>query len=195
MPDPVFHLERLELPRDRETLLKFHDLYDKEYKFERKKEERDRFLKYLRDHNDIYHCLALWAEDEPVGYLRGYDRLSTSSCDIVFMLDIVYVLPDHRGKGIGKKMIVHLIEYARKHGAARIDLLADTTNRVAQNLYKGFGFMGRTRYQMHRFIKEHESLTRYFDKKVAEEAGIDTVVRRDAPEKKQEDEPEKEAGS
>jgi ribosomal protein S18 acetylase RimI-like enzyme len=181
MPDSTYRMERLELPRDRETLLKFHDLYDKEYKFARKKEERDNFLKYLKEHDDIYHCLVLWHGDEPVGYLRGYDRLSTSSCDIVFMLDIVYVSPDHRGKGIGKKMIVHLIEYAREYGAARIDLLADTTNQVAQNLYKGFGFMGRTRYQMHRFIKKHEELTRYFDEKVAEEAALDTVIRRDPP--------------
>ncbi|MHC4599668.1 MAG: GNAT family N-acetyltransferase, partial [Planctomycetota bacterium] len=170
MPDPTYRLEKLELPRDRETLLKFHDLYDKEYKFDRKREDRDRFFKYLKEHSDIYHCLVLWKGDEPVAYVWGYDRLSTSSCDIVFMLDIVYVSPDHRGKGLGKKMIVHLIEYARDYGAARIDLLADTTNKVAQNLYKGFGFMGRTRFQMHRFIKEQESLTRYFDEKVAEEA-------------------------
>jgi len=169
MAEQRYRLEKLQFPRDRDLLLSFHDLYDKEYRFSRKAEDRLKFLDYIQSHEDIYHALVLYEGDQPLGYLRGYDRISTSSCDIVFMLDIVYVHPDRRNQGIGKQLIVHLIEYARAHGAARIDLLADVGNEVAQNLYKGFGFMGRTRYQMHRFLKEHEDLTKYFDEKVAEE--------------------------
>ncbi|MHC5039525.1 MAG: GNAT family N-acetyltransferase [Planctomycetota bacterium] len=114
MTDVVYQLARLQLPQDREILRAFHNAYDREYHFGRNQNEQDKFLDYLQAHQNTYHCLVLFAGEVPVGYMRGYDRLSTSSCDIVFMLDVVYVLPDHRGKGIGKAMISPLIEYAKK---------------------------------------------------------------------------------
>lgn len=172
MTDEALRLERLQLPRDRELLEKFHDLYDREYEFRRSEEDRRGFVEYLERHQDIYHCLVFYAGEEPAGYIRGYERISTSSCDIVFMLDIVYVAPDMRSKGIGKKMIGALVEHCRNIGAARIDLLADLGNEVAQKLYESFGFRGRTRFQMHRFLKDHPDLDNYFKKKVEEEKDL-----------------------
>ncbi|GEM_PF-3499539 len=166
-------LVKLDLPADREILRAFHRMYDKEYGFEREKEDEKAFLDYLEKHQDIYHCLVFLREGKPLGYARGYDRLSTSSCDTVFMLDIIYVSPGHRGQGVGKKMIGALVDYARDLGAARIDLLADVGNDVAQNLYKRFGFKGRTRYQLHRFLKDQPDLRRYFEEKVAQEAALE----------------------
>ena len=58
-------------------------------------------------------------------------------------------------------------------GAARIDLLADVGNDVAQSLYKHFGFQGRTRFQMHLFLKDHPDLASYFKKKQDEESGLE----------------------
>ncbi|MFH2115803.1 MAG: hypothetical protein ABIJ86_14985, partial [Spirochaetota bacterium] len=51
------------------------------------------------------------------------------------------------------------------------DLLADIGNETAIKIYRDLGFKGRTRFQMHRFLKEQEDLASYFEKKVAEEKG------------------------
>jgi ribosomal protein S18 acetylase RimI-like enzyme len=172
MPEPETALRRLELPRDRDVLLAFHRMYDEEYKFQRAPEDPQRLLDYLQAHADIYHCLIFHEKGLPVGYMRGYDRMSTSSCDIVFMLDIVYVAPEHRGKGAGKHMIAELLRYVKAAGAARIDLLVDLENDAARKLYSDFGFRGRTRMQMHTFLKDNPDLLKYFEKKAEEEAKL-----------------------
>jgi ribosomal protein S18 acetylase RimI-like enzyme len=172
MSEPASGLRRLELPRDREVLLAFHRMYDAEYKFQRTPKDEETLLGYLQAHGDIYHCLILYEQGDPVGYMRGYDRMSTSSCDIVFMLDIVYVAPGHRGKGVGKRMIAELLRFAKERGAARIDLLVDLENEAARRLYAEHGFRGRTRMQMHTFLKDNPDLLRYFEKKAEEEKGL-----------------------
>ena len=79
MSDPDYRLKRLRLPRDREVLQYFHDQYDREYGFERTDPDRETVVDFLERHGDLYHCLVLYDGQLPVGYIRGYERISTSS--------------------------------------------------------------------------------------------------------------------
>ncbi len=45
-----------------------------------------------------------------------------------------------RGKGIGKKLMVHAIQFAKKNGAKRIDLTSNPARISANHLYKTLGF-------------------------------------------------------
>ena len=158
-------LVRLELPRDREVLRLFHRAYDEENGFDRDPAAHDRLFDDLARQGDMYHCLILYVGQSPAGYMRAYDRLSTSSAGRVLMLDIVHLLPQWRGRGLGRVMIEGLIGFARRRGHARIDLLVDLDNQPARRLYEGCGFVGRRRLQMHRWIRDDPQLEAYFQVK------------------------------
>ncbi len=161
IPDYVFR--KLVMPQDESLLIKIHKTYDTEYGFERGDGDYSILTEYLRRHGDTYHPLALIMGGEVAGYMRAYDRLSTSSCDIVMMLDLVYVMPDFRGRGCGKILMAELLKYAYREKKARIDLLTDHDNPAAKNLYAKFGFKGRDRHQMILFLKDQPSLVEYFE--------------------------------
>ena len=49
--------------------------------------------------------------------------------------------PDYRGRGIGKKLLVHAIDSARREGIVRAFLEVREGNAVAINMYHGLGFI------------------------------------------------------
>ena len=52
----------------------------------------------------------------------------------------MYVMPDYRSRGIGKKLLNEVILLARKFKLRQIRLTVTIGNASAQNLYKSFGF-------------------------------------------------------
>lgn len=50
------------------------------------------------------------------------------------------ILEKHRGKGYSKKLMNSAIERAREKGCKLMELNTETTNEVANKLYKGMGF-------------------------------------------------------
>jgi ribosomal protein S18 acetylase RimI-like enzyme len=50
------------------------------------------------------------------------------------------VLPEHRGKGLGRAILVEAIEKLQAAGAARIMLQVEAGNATALNLYTSCGF-------------------------------------------------------
>ncbi len=156
---------KLNLPDERRHLETVHHAYDTEYGMSRAPGDYDVLVDYLTAHSDIYHPLVLFVEGLPAGYIRAYDRLSTSSCDLVMMLDLVYILPEYRDRGLGRKIMDAFLAYAMASGSARIDLLTDLDNPAAVHLYERFEFKGRNRFQMIRFLKQHDELQTIFKEK------------------------------
>ena len=58
----------------------------------------------------------------------------------VFELQRMYVVPHCRGMGIGKKMLMEVINHAKKHRIKMIVLTTSTTQVVAIQLYMKYGF-------------------------------------------------------
>ena len=50
------------------------------------------------------------------------------------------LLPEYRGRGIGSKLVEHLIQWCRKQGCHKISLEVWPHNRAAIQLYEKFGF-------------------------------------------------------
>ena len=48
--------------------------------------------------------------------------------------------PDHRRKGLGRKLLTRLLEQAVERGAAKATLEVRQSNEAAQRLYDSFGF-------------------------------------------------------
>jgi ribosomal protein S18 acetylase RimI-like enzyme len=58
-------------------------------------------------------------------------------------LQELYVVPQHRGRGIGRVLLEATIELARERGAAGIDLNTGESDTAARALYERMGFTNR----------------------------------------------------
>ena len=70
--------------------------------------------------------------------------ISTAEGGLAATFEDLVVLPGHRGKGIGKALLQHVIAEARKQGVLRLTLLTDRQNERAQALYRKLGFADST---------------------------------------------------
>lgn len=61
------------------------------------------------------------------------------------IFDIV-VDPKHRGQGLGRQLMLHLLHWGKRNGAVQAYLQVSPTNTPALNLYGGVGFRESYRY-------------------------------------------------
>ncbi|HXH10887.1 MAG TPA: GNAT family N-acetyltransferase [Alphaproteobacteria bacterium] len=63
-------------------------------------------------------------------------------------LEELYVVPKHRGRGVGRAMLTAVCEHAFAQGCAAVDLEVDAAHRRAAHLYarEGFQRLDRTRW-------------------------------------------------
>ncbi|WP_405052290.1 GNAT family N-acetyltransferase [Sinorhizobium sp. 8-89] len=87
-----------------------------------------------------------WVCDEGTaapGTLRGYMTaqvaISTWSARPYVFLDCIYLKPEVRRLGIGRSMILRLIEFAREHGCREIQWQTILSNQIAKAFYSSLG--------------------------------------------------------
>jgi ribosomal protein S18 acetylase RimI-like enzyme len=95
------------------------------------------YAKRLCDYRgkDLYFAV-LKGENKIIGYgmLRGWDEgYEVPSLGIC-------IHPEYQGSGVGRLLMLHLIQSARLQGAERIILKVRKENIRAKNLYTSFGF-------------------------------------------------------
>jgi len=70
-----------------------------------------------------------------------------------FWIEDVVVDESHRGKGIGKELMLHAISFARSSGAKSIDLTSRPFRTGANKLYRDMGFILRETNAYRYYIK------------------------------------------
>ena len=93
-------------------------------------------LYVLSDDEKITACVIANAEK-----VDGYsDAPWQIDSDEVIVLHVLAVHPDHRGKGLARKLVENVIEQERKAGkkALRLDVIENNT--TAEKLYQKLGF-------------------------------------------------------
>ena len=86
---------------------------------------------------------VLFAGEGPDGFaeLRFRPSLYTGALDAY--LEELYVVPEHRGEGLGRALLEAAMEHARARGADRIDLNTSEDDVAARALYERTGFTNR----------------------------------------------------
>jgi ribosomal protein S18 acetylase RimI-like enzyme len=58
-------------------------------------------------------------------------------------MEELYVIPDRRGKGLGRALMEAVMDAARSHGADHMDLGTSEDDTAARGLYESLGFSNR----------------------------------------------------
>lgn len=103
-------------------------------------EEKNRnyFSQFLGGNDrGILHLIK--SEGKVIGFSTLYFFFSSTRAEEVGVLNDIYVLPEHRGKGYGKELISNAIETVQSRGLSRIQWLTARDNEEAQKLYATLG--------------------------------------------------------
>lgn len=101
--------------------------------------------------------VAEW-EGEPVGFSLHFYQFSTWTGRPSLYLEDLFVQPSHRGRGIGKAMLIHLAQLALDRGCARFQWQVLDWNQPAIDFYEALG--ARATREWIPFRVEGESLKR-----------------------------------
>lgn len=82
--------------------------------------------------------LADW-EGRPAAFALFYHNFSTFTGRRGLYLEDLFVKPEFRGKGIGKRLLLELVELARERKCARMEWVALDWNQPAIDFYEQLG--------------------------------------------------------
>ncbi len=120
-------------------------------------EVRDRLIPALRDHPTTLVLLAI-AEGHAAGVAVCFLGLSTFQARPLLNIHDLAVLPQWRGQGVGRALLVAAEDRARRRGCCKLTLEVQDDNARALALYKNFGFAD--------FVLGDSGPTRFLTKKL-----------------------------
>jgi len=96
---------------------------------------RDFFSQFNEKNED--GCLFLYRnrDGEAVAFATVYFTYSSTIAQRIGVMNDLYTIPSHRGKGIGRELVVHCHSFAETKGAARLQWLTAEENEPAQKFY------------------------------------------------------------
>ena len=95
------------------------------------------------------------SQDRILGMANLLFTVSTAMGGFVLILEDVIIHPDHRGLGLGARLVEAVIAFAREKNFKRITLLADKLSNDSQAFFKQHGFQFSTLIPM-RLILDYE---------------------------------------
>jgi DNA-binding MarR family transcriptional regulator/GNAT superfamily N-acetyltransferase len=114
-------------------------LYAEEHGYDERYEAL--IARILVDYTDAFDSLrdAGWIA-EIDGRIVGSIFLIHTDRKEIGKLRLLYVEPDARGSGVGKRLVATCVEHARRVGYSRLELWTDTVLAAARSIYERAGF-------------------------------------------------------
>lgn len=116
------------------------ELFALESDFTPQREKQLAALSWLLDHPDHGRLFVLRDGAGLAGMANALTSISTAEGGPVLVLEDVIVAASHRGQGHGRRLVEHVLAWARKAGLSRVTLLADRDNAAALRFYQTLGF-------------------------------------------------------
>lgn len=105
--------------------------------------------------------LFAFEADEPVGFALFFHNFSTFKGRKGLYLEDLYVLEEHRGKGIGKALLARLARIAIERNCGRFEWAVLDWNEPAIRFYKALGAVAQDEWTVYRLTgRELEELAR-----------------------------------
>lgn len=93
------------------------------------------FTRMLDPNTRIYGAVALDSSSKPIGFVHWYPHPSTSSIEEQVYLHDLFVDPESRNGGVGRKLIEHVYEHSKEAGAKSVYWHTQFFNHRAQLMY------------------------------------------------------------
>lgn len=87
----------------------------------------------------MFHAYLAMMDAVPIGYLTFYFTYSTFLARPTLYLEDIFVLEEHRKKGIGKRLFRFCVQEAERRGCGRMEWTALDWNTPAHGFYEGMG--------------------------------------------------------
>lgn len=104
------------------------------------REKQLRGLRLILDNPELGRLFVLRDRGRVAGMANALITASTAEGCRVAVLEDVIVRDKYRGKGLGRRLVEHVFDWARMEGLARVTLLADRDNKAALDFYRKLGF-------------------------------------------------------
>jgi ribosomal protein S18 acetylase RimI-like enzyme len=81
------------------------------------------------------------ADPTPAGFVQLYPKWSSTTMQLDWILNDLFVEPSFRRRGIARALMQAAAKFARAQGAANVTLKTQVTNTPAQALYESLGWV------------------------------------------------------
>lgn len=102
-------------------------------------EGRARLIRDVTSDPPLFHAFLAMLDDVPIGYLAFYFTYSTFLARPTLFLEDIFILEEHRRKGIGKRLFRFCVQEAERRGCGRMEWTALDWNTPAHEFYEGMG--------------------------------------------------------
>lgn len=129
--------------KDLDQLTNLFDQYVVFYNNPSNIEKHKSYLKERIENNEATVFMAFddTNPDKAIGFTLIYVTFSSLALNKILILNDLYVDPKVRKNGIGEKLILQTIDFAKEIDATLIRLRTSKSNTVAQGLYHKMGFV------------------------------------------------------
>jgi GNAT superfamily N-acetyltransferase len=99
-------------------------------------------------------ALLAWRGEEAVGYAVFFPSFSTFLGRPGLYVEDLFVLPAHRGQGVGSRLLAEIARLAVQRGCARLEWAVLDWNRPAIDFYLGLGARPMSEWTVYRLTGE-----------------------------------------
>ena len=111
-------------------------------------------IEHLFSHKSYAECIIAFENNEPIGFALFFHNFSTFVSKPGIYLEDLFVLESHRGKGYGKKLLLHVIALAKQRNCGRVDWSVLNWNKPAIDFYESLGATAMNEWTTYRLNEE-----------------------------------------
>ena len=126
-----------------EDILKIAPLFDAYRVFYKKESDINGAEKFLTDHVSNKTSIIYFARNDQnvvLGFVQLYPIFTSTGMNKSWLLNDLFVKPEHRGKGISKSLIDRSKQLCRESKASGLMLETEKSNTIGNKLYPSVGF-------------------------------------------------------
>ena len=133
------------------------ELFAQEGDFRPDKEKQLRGLRLIFEQPSRGRVFVLRQNGAIVGMINLLFTISTAEGGFVILLEDLVVNKKYQGKGYGRKLLEHAIDFAKQKNFLRVTLLTDRPENVAQEFFRHHGFVESSMIPMRLWITPQQN--------------------------------------
>ena len=133
------------------------ELFAQEGDFRPDKDKQLRGLRLIFEQPSRGRVFVLRQNGAIVGMINLLFTISTAEGGFVILLEDLVVNKKFQGKGYGRKLLRHAIDFAKQKNFLRVTLLTDRPENVAQEFFRHHGFVESSMIPMRLWITPQQN--------------------------------------